>query len=146
MPPELQIAMTEMFGAERRLRRRDQEAGGVTTAQLLALFALDEVPAVTAGQLARAVDLNPAAITGMMASLIRMGVVERHVSPEDGRAWMISLTDAGKVRVAETRAEWEKAWKKYTCDLTAEETAIGIRVMGVLTRVLDSYHLQRSAD
>jgi len=68
---DAQRAMSELLGAERRLRARDQQQRDrMTYAQSRALIALAEIGGadadVSAGQLARAADLHPASVTAML--------------------------------------------------------------------------------
>ncbi len=94
---ELRMAMGELFGAERRLRGREQQQPrGLTYSQLRALFVLDKSPEVTAGDLAKSADLNPASVTAMLDQLEANGIVERRRDREDRRVRIVSLTDEGR--------------------------------------------------
>jgi hypothetical protein len=67
---ELRLALAHMSGAERRLRGRDQSRPGeLTVAQIRSLAALGREREMTAGQLARSADLNPATVTAMLDHL-----------------------------------------------------------------------------
>ena len=75
---ELRVALGELFGAERRLRGREQQQPrDLTNSQLRALFALGKSAEVTAGELAKSADLNPASVTAMLDQLEANGIVER---------------------------------------------------------------------
>src|ERR1700722_2771944 len=83
---QVRIAMGELFGAERRLRGREQqEPTEITTSQLRALIILDDADEVTAGDLAKSADLNPASVTAMLDQLESKGIVERKRSLKDPR-------------------------------------------------------------
>ena len=72
------MAMGELFGAERRLRGREhQQPRDLTHSQLRALIVLDKADEVTAGELAKSADLNPASVTAMLDQLEANGIVAR---------------------------------------------------------------------
>ncbi len=48
-----------------------------------------------AGELARAADLNPGAMTRLLDALAERGLIKRVADPDDRRALQIHLTDAG---------------------------------------------------
>ena len=101
---ELRMAMGELFGAERRLRGREQQQPrDLTHSQLRALIVLDKSVEVTAGELAKSADLNPASVTAMLAQLEANGIVERRRGSEDRRVCIVSLTDKGR-RIVLTQA------------------------------------------
>ena len=87
---KLRSAVTQMFGAERRLRSRDHSRPGeLTHAQLRALAALGREHEMTAGQLARSADLNPASVTAILDQLEAAEIVQRH-RLRGGSCWRVS--------------------------------------------------------
>jgi MarR family transcriptional regulator, organic hydroperoxide resistance regulator len=102
---ELRVAMGELFGAERRLRGREQQQPrDLTHSQLRALIVLEKSVEVTAGELAKSADLNPASMTAMLDHLQADGIIERRRSSHDRRVCMVSLTDKGQAIVEDKRA------------------------------------------
>ena len=136
--PALELAMMELFGAERRLRTRDQQSRHLTTTQLRALHALARDEAVAAGQLAKSANLNPATVTGMLDNLEEMGIVERHSDSRDRRMCMVSLTETGRTIVSERRARWEALWSANVGVLTDEERDAAEKAFRAIASVLDS--------
>jgi DNA-binding MarR family transcriptional regulator len=135
---QVRIAMGELFGAERRLRARDhQQPGGLTQSQLRALISLDKEEAVTAGQLAKSADLNPATVTAMLDHLETNGIVERQRHPTDRRVCMVSLTGKGRGIVAEKRAAWQTLWEERLGHLSESELLAALRVLKTMTDVID---------
>jgi DNA-binding MarR family transcriptional regulator len=134
----LRVATVELFGAERRLRGRDQQTRGLTHAQLRALFELESSDAVTAGQLARSANLNPASVTAMLDNLEQAGIVERHRDSPDRRVCMVSLTDAGHAIVAERRERWQTLWEQCLGHLSQTELEAGLQVIRSISGLLDS--------
>ncbi|HEY3942216.1 MAG TPA: MarR family transcriptional regulator [Acidimicrobiales bacterium] len=140
---ELRLAMGELLGAERRLRGReqrgrDQQQGrDLTHSQLRALFVLGKADEVTAGELARSADLNPASVTAMLDQLEANGIVERRRSSQDRRMCMVSLTESGRAVVDDHRARWQAMWEESLRDLAEEELAAALRVMRTMTALFD---------
>ena len=89
MLESLRMAMGELFGAERRLRGREsQQSPELTHSQLRALVVIGRQEEVTAGELAKSADLNPASVTAMLDQLEATGIVERRRTARTGEfAW-----------------------------------------------------------
>jgi MarR family transcriptional regulator, organic hydroperoxide resistance regulator len=136
---QVRIAMGELFGAERRLRARDhQQPGGLSQSQLRALMALDkEEEEVTAGQLAKSADLNPATVTAMLDQLEANGIVERKRHPTDRRVCLVSLTGKGRGIVHEKRAAWQTRWEERLGHLTESELLAALRVLKTMTDLIE---------
>jgi DNA-binding MarR family transcriptional regulator len=135
---ELRMAMVELFGAERRLRGREQQRShALSNSQLRALSALAQDHEVTAGELAKSADLNPASVTAMLDQLEANGIIERRRGAPDRRVCMVSLTEKGRAILDERRAHWEALWEEYFGDLSEAELAVGSRVMRQMIQMLD---------
>ena len=107
--------MGELFGAERRLRGREQQQPrDLTHSQFRALIVLDKSVEVTAGELAKSADLNPASVTAMLDQLEANGIVERRRGSQDRRVCMVSLTDKGRGIVENKRARTGRPSGKHT--------------------------------
>jgi DNA-binding MarR family transcriptional regulator len=91
---------------------------------------------MTAGQLARSADLNPATVTAMLDHLEAAGIVARHRSTADRRVCNVTLTPAGEELMARKQADWQSRWEDTFGDFSDRELAIAARVV---TRVTDLY-------
>ena len=92
----LRVALGHLLGAERRLRSRDhQRTGELTYGQIRALAALGRDHEMTAGNLAKSADLNPATITAMLDQLEAANIVQRQRGTADRRVCNVSLTPDG---------------------------------------------------
>lgn len=136
--PALESAIIDFFGAERRLRYRDQQSGQLTTVQLQALAVLDKEKEVIASQLARSADLNPASVTSMLDVLEDNGIIQRRTTPQDRRVWLISMTDKGRAQYVERTARWDALWEKHIGGLSKSEVAAGARAIRAITELFDS--------
>jgi DNA-binding MarR family transcriptional regulator len=135
----VRLAMGELFGAERRLRGREhhQQPSDVSHSQLRALLVLDRADQVTAGELAKSADLNPASVTAMLDQLESKGIVQRRRVDRDRRVCMVSLSDKGRAIVDEKRAHWHALWERRLGDLSEEELLAALQVMQTMTQMLD---------
>jgi DNA-binding MarR family transcriptional regulator len=135
---ELRLAMGELFGAERRLRGRDQQQPReITNSQFRALLVLDKSDEVTAGELAKSADLNPASVTAMLDQLEANGIVARRRGDQDRRVCMVSLTDTGRAIVESRRARWQALWVHHLGDMSDEELTAALRVIRTMTGLLN---------
>lgn len=114
----------------RHLRGRRLDAT-VSLTQLSALATLSREGPITPGALAAKERVQPPSMTRVIASLADIGLVERHPHPTDGRQVIVSLSEAGRVLIA-NEATARKAWmteRLATLDsdqLETLRTAIGI--------------------
>ena len=130
----LQDAVSQMFGAERRLRSREHSGPGeLTHGQLRALAMLGREQELTAGQLARSADLNPASVTAMLDQLEAANVVQRHRSTEDRRVCNVSLTPQGWELLERKRAYWQGLWDERLAEFSDGELAAAARVIGQIS-------------
>ncbi len=72
---------------------------GLTSPQLICLKKLAEEGETAPGALSKSVHLSHATITGIINRLEKKGLVERTRSLEDGRSFLISITDSGRSMV-----------------------------------------------
>jgi MarR family transcriptional regulator, organic hydroperoxide resistance regulator len=136
---QLRAALIQMFGAERRLRGRDHNrAGELTFGQVRALATLGRERELTAGQLARSADLNPATVTAMLDHLEAAEIVQRHRSTEDRRVCNVSLTPKGWALLERKLASWHAEWEQKFADFSDEELAVAARVIGRVTDIYDA--------
>lgn len=136
---EVREAFGALLGAERRLRGRDQhgKVEGLTIAQVRALFALDGREPATAGEIAEAARLSPAAVSGMLDELERDGIVLRQRSEGDRRRVLVTLTDEGRAVLKKRRRVWLKRWEAALADLPERDLEAAAEVMRRLSSMLD---------
>jgi DNA-binding MarR family transcriptional regulator len=93
--------------AQRRLQRwvaTKTEQNGVTAAQSGLLFILGQRDGVLMGEAGAALDLGPPGISGLVDRMTMAGLIERRADPDDGRAWRLWLTPAGRAALAQSKA------------------------------------------
>jgi DNA-binding MarR family transcriptional regulator len=74
-------------------------AHGLTGAQYAVLSVLARDPGMSGADLARACNTTPQAMNGVVATLERDGLVERHAHPTHGRILQVTLTYEGRRRL-----------------------------------------------
>jgi DNA-binding MarR family transcriptional regulator len=95
----LRQAWHEFRGAmERTLRDHGLNAG-----QYAVLSVLAREPGASGADLARACNISPQAMNGVLATLDRAGLIERSPHPTHGRILQVSLSEAGTERLAAAR-------------------------------------------
>jgi len=93
--------------AQRRLQRflaGGTQKGGVTAAQSGLLFVLGKRDGVLMGEAGAALDLGMPGISGLVERTVEAGLVEKRADPDDGRAWRLWLTPAGRRALARAKA------------------------------------------
>jgi len=92
--------------AQRRVQRfvaAQSPNGRVTAAQSGLLFVLGRRDGALMGEAGAALDLGMPGISGLVERAVEAGLIEKRGDPDDGRAWRLWLTAAG--RRALTRAK-----------------------------------------
>ena len=93
--------------AQRRLQRwmaARAQVGGVTAAQSGLLFILGQRDGALMGEAGAALDLGPPGISGLVDRMTAASLIKRRADPEDGRAWRLWLTPAGRAAMAQSKA------------------------------------------
>jgi DNA-binding MarR family transcriptional regulator len=137
---DVRSALSELLGAERRLRGRDQHhrQGGLTYAQLRALMVLRDGER-TAGALAEASNCNPASTTAMLDHLEAAGVIERRRDTRDRRVCLVALTDDGRRLVEEKRASSQTIWQARFGEASGTDLQAAAQAMRTIAEMLDAH-------
>ncbi len=114
--------------AQRRVQAVIQASGGGQTAAraglLMALSVDRDTPMARLGEL---LDLAAPAISNLVERAVQAGLIERRQDPDDGRAWMITLTRSGLARQREAIAGARELNARLCEDFTDAELAIVAR-------------------
>ena len=93
--------------AQRRLQRwiaAQNQQSGVTAVQSGLLFVLGLRDGVLMGEAGAALDLGPPGISGLVDRMAAADLIRRRADPDDGRAWRLWLTPAGRAALAQSKA------------------------------------------
>ena len=116
--------------AQRRLQRwmaaRTQHSG-VTAAQSGLLFVLGQRDGVLMGEAGAALDLGPPGISGLVDRMTAANLIRRRADPEDGRAWRLWLTPAGRAALAQSKAGLAEINARFTDGFTEAEIDVVAR-------------------
>ena len=116
--------------AQRRLQRwmaARAQASGVTAAQAGLLFILGQRDGVLMGEAGAALDLGPPGISGLVDRMAAANLIRRRADPEDGRAWRLWLTPAGRAALAQSRAGLAEINARLADGFTEAEIAVVAR-------------------
>ncbi|GEE00017.1 hypothetical protein nbrc107696_04630 [Gordonia spumicola] len=108
--------------------------GDVETAAYRGLFVLKHGP-MRASELAASMAADPSTTSRHVATLVAEGFVRREPDPDDGRAYRLLLTDAGRARVAELGARRREVVGDMVADWSDEEFDT---FSALLTRFVDA--------
>src|SRR3984893_1350347 len=93
--------------AQRRLQRwmaAQTDASGVTAAQSGLLFVLGQRDGVLMGEAGAALDRGLPGISGLVDRMTAANLIKRRADPDDGRAWRLWLTPAGRTALERAKA------------------------------------------
>jgi DNA-binding MarR family transcriptional regulator len=135
---DMRVALGRLFGAERRLRGREHAPGELTHAHIRSLHALSEQGEMTAGQLAKSADLNPASVTAMLDHLEQAEIVVRSRSTSDRRVTNVALTPKGRTLLDDKSTRWQARWRAQLEGFSAVELEAAARVTQSIAELLDS--------
>lgn len=113
---------------------------GLTPAQVEALFGIKALEPVAFKDLGAHLSLQPAAVTQTVDALAHAGFVARVISDEDRRTWYLSLTDQGKIKLAEFEPYIAERRRLLSDALTDTEIDEFIRLQQKLINRLQSIH------
>jgi DNA-binding MarR family transcriptional regulator len=114
--------------AQRRVQRfvAAQSPKGVTSTQSGLLFVLGRQDGMLLGEAGAALDLGMPGISGLAERAVEAGLVEKRADRDDGRAWRLRLTPAGrrvreraKARSAELNARLMEGFSDAEIDVVA---------------------------
>uniref|UniRef100_UPI0031D62EAD MarR family winged helix-turn-helix transcriptional regulator n=1 Tax=Saccharothrix mutabilis TaxID=33921 RepID=UPI0031D62EAD len=128
MSDETQLAQAERIGmALVRLNKMHAcvaahlSKTGVDKASFVLLANLSQLGPSRSSALAEAVFSDPSTVSRQVATLVKEGWVERRADPDDGRASVLAVTDAGQRLLDERRAQRNKAIARMLADWSEED-------------------------
>jgi DNA-binding MarR family transcriptional regulator len=109
-------------------------------AQVELLHALDEAAPARISDLAELLHLAHSTVSGLIAQMIDSGLVRRDTDPNDRRAAVVTVTEAGREQLSEWRQAHERRIAAALADLPeADQQAIftALPALGRLTQLLN---------
>jgi DNA-binding MarR family transcriptional regulator len=123
--------------ASRRIRAERGDAG-LPDNQFAVLLWIEKRGPLTPGQLAELERIQPPSMTRTVNCLADAGLVSKEAHPTDGRAVVVSLTEAARAEIAETRRRRDTWLAKHLATLTPDERAHLTAAADLLRRLADS--------
>lgn len=115
----------------------------LTTSRTHLLWAVHHQGPSTQRSLARALDVSPRNVTGLVDALVDAGYVARGPHPSDRRATLVTLTDLGLATMTRMERERTAAAEALVDGLTAQEVAETDRA---LARLVERLHTLIDSD
>lgn len=116
--------------AQRRLQRWmavQTGASGVTAAQSGLLFVLGQRDGMLMGEAGAALDLGPPGISGLVDRMTAANLIQRRADSDDGRAWRLWLTPAGRAAAARAKAGLSEVNARLTAGFSEAEIDVVAR-------------------
>lgn len=110
---------------------------GLTSPQLICLKKLSDVKELTPGGLAREVHLSHATVTGIISRLEKKGLVQRTRSTEDGRSFLIHVTDTGASMIKSSPSMLQEEFMLKLSKLADWEKTMILSSLQRITSILD---------
>lgn len=106
-----------------RLHRRmvQRTSGNLTFSQTSALVAVEKVGPIRLGELAARERVAAPSMTRTVSGLVEAGLLNRAGDPQDGRSFLLSITDLGRTFIEGLRTERNAALAEGVAHLTAAE-------------------------
>jgi DNA-binding MarR family transcriptional regulator len=106
-----------------RLHRRmvQRASGNLTFSQTSALVAVEKVGPIRLGELAARERVAAPSMTRTVSGLVEAGLLNRAGDPQDGRSFLLSITDLGRSFLEGLRTERNAALAEGVSHLTAAE-------------------------
>lgn len=118
------LLQTAAHRLKTRADRESQVTAGVSAAQAAAMFVIAQEGATTQRRVAAQLRLNESAVTAMMGRLMEAGLVGRAPSATDGRAWTVTLTEAGRTALDCFRGNLDQLNADITAALGGEAEVV----------------------
>ena len=118
--------------------RQLSNSHGLTGPQMLCLREVSERGSLTTGDLARAIALSPATLTGILDRLEMRGLVSRERRPEDKRRVLVSLTSMGKEMSQELPSPMQERFGSKLAALPASEQAVIRHALGQVANMMET--------
>lgn len=118
-------------------RQRQRSGTGLSVGLQSALAVVDAAGPLTLGELAAAERVAPPTITRIVAKLEEEGLLTRHGDPDDGRRFLLAITEEGASRLAASR-DRRNAWLSARLDqLSAADRKKLMAAIGPLERLVE---------
>ncbi|MGH9226606.1 MAG: MarR family transcriptional regulator [Acidimicrobiales bacterium] len=124
-----------VFRLRRRLHR--EASGDLTPSQASALSSVARLGPLTLGELSQVENVRPPTLTKVIAALEQMGLVVRHIDPNDRRVSRVEASKEGSQLLIRNRVLTDAYLAARLASLSAADQAALVRAVDVLERLLE---------
>ena len=117
---------------------------GLTGPQLVLLHEIARSGEITAGEIARAVSLSQATVTGILERLEKRGLLVRQRSERDKRRIMVSITEAGRQILEKGPPLMQEAFVEKFSSLQDWEQTMILSALQRLVSIMDAKAIDAS--
>ncbi len=133
--PAVSDELAETLERLLRVSLRTNAPGDLSLSTAAALSTIARVGPMRLTELTALEHLTQPAMTQLVTRLERDGLAERRPDPEDGRAVLVTITDAGRMLIAARRATRAERVAAFFDELPAEDRASIIAALPALGRL-----------
>ena len=118
--------------------RRMKARHGVTGPERMVVRLVGRYPGISAGDLARILQIDPSTLTGLLRRLVARGIVRRRSDATDGRRALFALTQKGSVVDGVKKGTVEAALTVALASLSARDVRAAVAVLETLKQALEA--------
>ncbi|WP_204334624.1 MULTISPECIES: MarR family winged helix-turn-helix transcriptional regulator [Micromonospora] len=134
---ELGSRLHDLLKGVRLLKQRRAADRPAIPLGLVGLLRHIDATGCHARDLAERTRLDPSTVSRAVAALVADGLVERRADPADRRASQLTVTDAGRAALADTRDWYARVLTRALADWPPDEVAALSAALGRFTRDLE---------
>ncbi|MCW5772510.1 MAG: MarR family transcriptional regulator [Rhodospirillaceae bacterium] len=138
LPAYVGYALRRAQSASFRHLERSAAELALTPGQFSQLSAIEASPGINQGRLAALFALDKSTLSPAIDALAKRGLVRRERDAEDGRAWALSLTAAGRQLLARMRAKVEAQERIIAAALAPGEQGRLVETLRRIEAALDA--------
>ena len=136
------IALRKIIQAIDQNSKKLVKRVGLTGPQLVILQEISRCGEVTSGEIARAVSLSQATVTGILERMEKRGLLARQRSHRDKRRIMVRITDKGKTVLDEAPPLMQEAFVERFASLQEWEQTMILSALQRLVSLMDAKSIQ----
>lgn len=110
--------------------------GKITIPQYHILYYLFHKGEATMREVAEHLFVSPAAVTGLVDKLVKMGFIYREFSSSDRRVIIVTLTEKGKKVISKIKSQTSRLFLKIFKKLSAQEKNIFLKITEKMEKLL----------
>jgi len=138
---ELLVSIRRVIRAIDLHSKQLNKSTGLTGPQLLIMQELGRIKGVTAGQVAKNINLSAATVTNILDRLASKNLIERVRSNEDKRRVSLFLTEDGKLKLIDAPLPLQDHFVRQFCDIHEWEQSQLLSSMQRIAMMMDATDL-----